>query len=68
MQQAIRYLTTGDGARLAWASLGSGPVLVKAANWLSHLEYDWKARSGATGTGSSASTTACSATTNAAAA
>ena len=40
MQQAIRYLTTGDGARLAWASLGSGPVLVKAANWLSHLEYD----------------------------
>ncbi|WP_447938346.1 alpha/beta fold hydrolase [Pseudoxanthomonas mexicana] len=40
MQQAIRYLTTGDGARLAWASLGNGPVLVKAANWLSHLEYD----------------------------
>ncbi|MGR4876696.1 alpha/beta fold hydrolase [Pseudoxanthomonas sp. LARHCG66] len=40
MQQAIRYLTTGDGARLAWASMGSGPVLVKAANWLSHLEYD----------------------------
>lgn len=40
MQQAIRYLTTGDGARLAWASLGSGPVVVKAANWLSHLEYD----------------------------
>lgn len=32
MQQAIRYLTTGDGARLAWASLGSGPVVVKAAN------------------------------------
>ena len=31
---------SGDGARLAWASLGSGPVLVKAANWLSHLEYD----------------------------
>lgn len=40
MQQAIRYLTIGDGARLAWASLGSGPVVVKAANWLSHLEYD----------------------------
>jgi DNA-binding CsgD family transcriptional regulator/pimeloyl-ACP methyl ester carboxylesterase len=40
MQQAIRYLTTGDGARLAWASMGGGPVLVKAANWLSHLEYD----------------------------
>lgn len=40
MQQSIRYLTTGDGARLAWASMGTGVPLVKAANWLSHLEYD----------------------------
>ena len=40
MQQSIRYLTTGDGARLAWASMGAGQTLVKAANWLSHLEYD----------------------------
>lgn len=40
MLQSIRYLTTGDGARLAWATMGSGPALVKAANWLSHLEYD----------------------------
>jgi pimeloyl-ACP methyl ester carboxylesterase/DNA-binding CsgD family transcriptional regulator len=40
MQQSIRYLTTGDGARLAWASMGAGQPLVKAANWLSHLEYD----------------------------
>lgn len=40
MQQSIRYLTTGDGARLAWASMGTGQPLVKAANWLSHLEYD----------------------------
>ncbi|MFC3550460.1 alpha/beta fold hydrolase [Lysobacter cavernae] len=40
MRQSIRYLTTGDGTRLAWASMGSGMPLVKAANWLSHLEYD----------------------------
>ena len=40
MPQSIRYLSTPDGARLAWASMGSGPPLVKAANWLSHLEYD----------------------------
>ena len=40
MQQSIRYLTTSDGARLAWASMGTGVPLVKAANWLSHLEYD----------------------------
>ncbi|HEY0334181.1 MAG TPA: alpha/beta fold hydrolase [Stenotrophomonas sp.] len=40
MKQSIRYLTTGDGTRLAWSSMGQGPPLVKAANWLTHLEYD----------------------------
>jgi pimeloyl-ACP methyl ester carboxylesterase/DNA-binding CsgD family transcriptional regulator len=41
-RQVIRYLITSDGVRLAWAKSGSGPPLVKAANWLSHLEYDWE--------------------------
>ena len=27
---------------MAWAEAGSGPVLVKPANWLTHLEYDWE--------------------------
>jgi pimeloyl-ACP methyl ester carboxylesterase/DNA-binding CsgD family transcriptional regulator len=40
--QRIRYLRTGDGVRLAWAEAGQGPVLVKAANWLTHLDYDWE--------------------------
>ena len=40
MAQSIRYLKTRDGVRLAWAALGRGPTLVKAANWLSHLTYD----------------------------
>ena len=31
-----------DGTRLAYARLGDGPPIVKAANWLSHLELDWK--------------------------
>lgn len=31
-----------DGTRLAYARLGEGPPLVKAANWLSHLELDWR--------------------------
>lgn len=39
--QRIRYVTTPDGIKLAWAESGSGPVLVKAANWLTHLDYDW---------------------------
>jgi pimeloyl-ACP methyl ester carboxylesterase/DNA-binding CsgD family transcriptional regulator len=41
-RQRIRYLSTPDGVRLAWAEAGSGPSLVKAANWLSHLEFDWE--------------------------
>jgi pimeloyl-ACP methyl ester carboxylesterase/DNA-binding CsgD family transcriptional regulator len=40
-RQQIRYLRTSDGVQLAWAEAGSGPVLVKASNWLTHLEYDW---------------------------
>jgi pimeloyl-ACP methyl ester carboxylesterase/DNA-binding CsgD family transcriptional regulator len=28
--------------RLAWAEAGTGPVVVKAANWLTHLEYEWE--------------------------
>ena len=40
--QRIRYLGTPDGVRLAWAEAGTGPMLVKAANWLTHLEYEWE--------------------------
>jgi pimeloyl-ACP methyl ester carboxylesterase/DNA-binding winged helix-turn-helix (wHTH) protein len=40
--QAIRFCTAGDGTRLAYATIGSGPPLVKVANWLSHLDYDWE--------------------------
>ena len=28
--------------RIAWAEAGKGPALVKAANWLTHLEYEWE--------------------------
>jgi pimeloyl-ACP methyl ester carboxylesterase len=40
--QEIRFCTTADGTRLAYATSGAGPPLVKAANWLSHLDYDWE--------------------------
>ena len=39
--QTTRFCTAPDGVRLAYAIVGQGPVLVKAANWISHLEYDW---------------------------
>jgi DNA-binding winged helix-turn-helix (wHTH) protein/pimeloyl-ACP methyl ester carboxylesterase len=41
-RQAITFCTTVDGVHLAVARVGSGPTLVKVANWLSHVEYDWK--------------------------
>jgi pimeloyl-ACP methyl ester carboxylesterase/DNA-binding CsgD family transcriptional regulator len=36
----IRFVNTTDGVRIAWTVSGSGPPLVKSANWLTHLEYD----------------------------
>jgi pimeloyl-ACP methyl ester carboxylesterase/DNA-binding winged helix-turn-helix (wHTH) protein len=41
-EQEIRFCIAGDGIRLAYATSGVGPPLVKAANWLSHLAYDWE--------------------------
>lgn len=43
-EQRVQFCTTPDGVSLAYASLGDGPPLVKAANWLSHLDYDWESQ------------------------
>jgi pimeloyl-ACP methyl ester carboxylesterase/DNA-binding winged helix-turn-helix (wHTH) protein len=40
-RQEIRYCTTSDGVRLAYATSGNGPPLVKASNWLTHLDFEW---------------------------
>jgi pimeloyl-ACP methyl ester carboxylesterase len=42
LQQEIRFCSTRDGVRIAYATVGEGPPLIKAANWLNHLEYDWE--------------------------
>ena len=39
-RQTIRYVRASDGVQLAWAESGTGPALVKAATWLTHLEHD----------------------------
>ncbi len=39
--QEIRYGISDDGVCVAYAIAGSGPPLVKAANWLTHLELEW---------------------------
>jgi len=41
LRQDIRFSVTEDGVRLAWASIGDGPPLVKASNWLTHLDFEW---------------------------
>jgi pimeloyl-ACP methyl ester carboxylesterase/DNA-binding CsgD family transcriptional regulator len=39
-RHTVRYVAASDGVRLAWAESGDGMPLVKAATWLTHLEYD----------------------------
>jgi pimeloyl-ACP methyl ester carboxylesterase/DNA-binding CsgD family transcriptional regulator len=39
-EQELRFLEL-DGARVAYATLGSGPALLVPALWASHLERDW---------------------------
>ena len=41
LEQRISFCRSCDGTQLAYAASGSGPALVKAAHWLSHLEFDW---------------------------
>jgi DNA-binding winged helix-turn-helix (wHTH) protein/pimeloyl-ACP methyl ester carboxylesterase len=40
-RQEIRYCTTSDSVSIAYASIGTGPPLVKASNWLTHLDFEW---------------------------
>ena len=42
LTQKIRFLRSHDGVRLAYSTSGQGSAVVKAATWLSHLEYDWE--------------------------
>lgn len=40
--QSIHFCTAADGVRLAYATSGTGPPLVKPAHWLTHVEFDWE--------------------------
>ncbi len=40
MEQDIRFCEV-DGRRIAYASVGEGPLLLFAARWVSHLEDEW---------------------------
>jgi len=42
LHQEIRYCTSSDGARIAYASMGEGPPLVKTPNWFG-IEFELEA-------------------------
>ncbi len=39
--QQIGFCIAPDGVQLAHATVGQGPAVFKAPNWMNHLEYDW---------------------------
>jgi pimeloyl-ACP methyl ester carboxylesterase len=42
-EQDIRFATSADGTRIAYAVSGDAPVvLVRATHWMTHLEWDWR--------------------------
>ena len=41
MEQDIRFCEV-EGRRLAYATLGDGPLLVFSARWVTHLEDEWE--------------------------
>jgi len=40
--QKIAFCRAPDGVQLAYATVGQGPTLVKAGDFLAHLEHDWE--------------------------
>ena len=36
----VSYCTATDGVRLAYRTVGTGPTIIKAANWLGNVQGD----------------------------
>lgn len=41
MGQRFRFCSAPDDVRIAYAVHGSGPPLVRAATWMTHIDLDW---------------------------
>jgi pimeloyl-ACP methyl ester carboxylesterase/DNA-binding winged helix-turn-helix (wHTH) protein len=41
-RQEVNFCHAEDGTSIAYASTGDGPPLLKVANWMNHLQYDWE--------------------------
>ena len=42
LKQRVQFTNSVDGTQIAWASIGDGPPVLKAPNWMNHIEYEWK--------------------------
>jgi class 3 adenylate cyclase/pimeloyl-ACP methyl ester carboxylesterase len=42
LNQQVMFCTTTDGVQIACSTVGEGPALFKAPNWLNHIEYEWR--------------------------
>lgn len=42
MRQSIGFSRTTDGVRIAYATAGHGPPLLRVGGWLTHVEHDWQ--------------------------
>jgi pimeloyl-ACP methyl ester carboxylesterase len=40
--QDIRFCRSPDGVQIAYAISGRGPPILRAAHWMSHLQYEWE--------------------------
>jgi hypothetical protein len=40
--QQIRFCRSPDGVQIAYAISGKGPPILRAAHWMSHLQYEWE--------------------------
>jgi len=41
-RQRVRFATSADGTKIAYAVSGSGPPVLRAGHFLTHLEMDWR--------------------------
>ncbi|MEK9660634.1 MAG: adenylate/guanylate cyclase domain-containing protein [Alphaproteobacteria bacterium] len=42
LSQRVQFCIAPDGVQIAYASVGKGPPILKAPNWLNHIEYEWR--------------------------
>jgi pimeloyl-ACP methyl ester carboxylesterase/DNA-binding winged helix-turn-helix (wHTH) protein len=42
LEQRIRFCTTSDGASIAYATVGRGPLVVRVLGHFTHLEAEWE--------------------------